>query len=81
MMDPNQAQALVRQLMASGQPDMADLESRARQGRLSFAATISAMRSNCQCEACGFLRQAIDVLLADAKKEVSPVATGTDSRP
>ncbi len=46
-----------------------DLEARAQQGQLSFAASIFAMKSGCACGACQLLRRAMDAMTGDTLKE------------
>lgn len=74
MIDPTQRQMLQGLLEAAGSGDTSERDLRTKQGRLTFAATISALRGNCQCETCQLLRQAIDFLLGDARKELQPDA-------
>lgn len=65
------AQALIRQLQGSPK----DLEARNTQSRLTFAAMISASRSNCNCEASRILRRALDAFYDDAMKDVPAEST------
>mgnify|MGYP001591424517 FL=1 len=81
MMDPRQLQALASRLASGAVAPDADMDTRVRQGRLSFAATIAALRSACSCEACQYLRMAIDIMLADAKKELVPDGANLSPRP
>lgn len=78
MMDPTQRQLLQGLLEAGGGGDNADREMRTKQGRLTFAATISALKNDCQCETCQLLRQSIELLLGDARKELQPHAAGVN---
>lgn len=71
MVNPALANQLLQQLAGQVPVSSDDLEARARQGRLTFAATIAASRSDCQCEPCQLLRKALDGLLADARKDIA----------
>ena len=64
------------QLAASAGVDIDGLEQRAKQSNLTFAATAFAMRGGCDCKACLYLRQAVDVLLANADTMVGIDAQG-----
>ena len=71
MMDTQQMRAMLGQALGAGPADNSELEARAKQGRLTFAATVGALRNGCTCEPCVLLRQAVDLLLADTKKEAA----------
>ena len=70
----NQAQPdqLLRALSSQLGVSPAELETRARQSKLGYAATMAAVRSNCGCQACQLLRQTVDSLVEDAMKEIAP---------
>ena len=62
---------------ATADPD--GLERRGKQGNLAFAASAFAMRGACDCKACVYLRQAVDILLAVADEVVGADAPRNSS--
>lgn len=58
-----------------------DLEERARQSRLSLAATMAALQDRCSCNACQLLRQTAGKLVQDALKEVTPPPPAAATQP
>ena len=76
MQDPKALAEAALKLAGGDAEATADLESRAQQGRLSFAATMYAIKSGCDCGACQLLRKATDALTADTFKEVGIDAPG-----
>ena len=68
----------IDRLLAAATASPSDLEDRARQSQVTFAATAFAMRGGCDCKACVYLRQAVDLLLATADAMVESHATGNN---
>jgi len=54
---------------AAGHADQ-EMLSRLQQGRITFAATIWALKGECPCQACQLLRRAVEGLLGDVYKEI-----------
>lgn len=81
MQDPKALQGLIQMLSGADPPALKQLETRARRGQFTFAATQYATRSNCACDACHFLRTAVDEELADARKEAGLDASRDDPLP
>lgn len=81
MVNPALAQHLAEAAAAGSGGLKSDLEGRARQSRLTFAATIEAMKSGCTCQPCQWLRQAVDMLLEDVRTEVKDDASRVDPPP
>lgn len=83
MIDPRQAEAM-RQLMAgmgSAAGQTAEFDERVRQAKLTFKATIKAMQSGCECESCGLLRQALDVMMEEDAGKVESHAASVSPQP
>jgi hypothetical protein len=59
----------MEQLMGNSGAANTGMETRAKQGRLSFAATMFAVKAGCDCGACKLLRQAMDEVTNEAFKE------------
>ena len=74
----NQAQLgpLLQTLLREQGVDPQEVQSRGRQGKLGFAASIIALRNGCNCEPCQILRRSMDGLLEDARKEIAIDAQG-----
>lgn len=73
-MDPQQAE-MFRQVLAGmggAAGNTSDLDARARQGTLTFKATIKAMQSGCPCEPCALLRQALNVMMGEDEGKGEP---------
>lgn len=62
MMDPKLMEEMVARAVGARMGDSKDLEARAEQARRSFSATMYAIESNCQCEGCQLLREAMAIL-------------------
>ena len=56
-------------------------ELKARQSRLSFSATIAAVKSGCGCEACRLLREAVTIMLVQPSDVGGQNASVHDSSP
>lgn len=77
--DPKQLEA-VQQLLSLGAARSEEESPRFRSQRLVSAATMAAARSKCNCDACKYLRRAVDISIEEAKKELEPDAKGDDSK-
>lgn len=67
MVNPNDLQRVVSEASAGRMGDSKDLEARAEQARRTFSATMYALESNCPCEACQLLREAMQILRVKPK--------------
>jgi hypothetical protein len=76
MVQPAQLAPLVQTLLREQGVDPQELQSRGRQGRLGFAASLIALTNNCNCEPCQILRQSMHLLLQEARKEIAADAPG-----
>lgn len=60
----------ILQLLGAGDPaGLKQLEARARRGQMTFAATQYAAKSGCSCDACAFLRKAVEEEYQEARRE------------
>ena len=74
MVHPAQPDQLLRRLSQELGVNPQELQERARQSKLGYAATMAAVRSGCNCDACQLLRRSVDSLVEDAMKEITPPA-------
>lgn len=81
MVQQAQPDQLLRALSSQLGVNPQELETRARQSRLGYAATMAAVRSNCGCDACKLLRQTVDSLVEDAMKEITPPPRSVQAEP
>lgn len=72
--DPNQIAQTVERLISGAGAGNADMELRAKVGRLNFSAGRYADRSNCNCQGCALLRQANDLLAPESVQKGQPDA-------
>jgi len=76
VLDPNQVSQVVRQALTAGPTDTRSEDARSRQAQLSFSAMLSAVQSNCRCEACQLLREAVDTMRVRPKQEAPAYGPG-----
>jgi hypothetical protein len=76
MPDPNQIAQIARQALTAGPTDSRSEDARSRQAQLSFSAMLSAVQSNCRCEACQLLREAVDTMRVRPKQEAPAYGSG-----
>jgi hypothetical protein len=77
MTPPNRAQRRrPSQQLAAQARDGQAMPPIARVQQLSYAAQLSAVRSDCDCEACGWLREASDLMLELTRSTEVQGATG-----
>ena len=69
MQDTGAMQNILQMLGGSDEKGLKDLQARARRGQMTFAATQYAMKTGCACDACAFLRKAVDDELEEARRE------------
>lgn len=69
VLDPEKMQ-LARQLFGGEAMSSPEADSRVRAARLSSAATMAAVRGNCKCKACTYLRRLVDLTMEEAEKEL-----------
>jgi hypothetical protein len=81
MLDPAHAQTMLKALTGGAPASPQEAELRMRQRSLGAAATFAAVRGSCNCEPCQFLRQSVDVMLEEARKEVSDHGPGDNPPP
>ena len=81
MQDPKAMQNILQLLGGSNADGIKQMESRARRGQFTFAATQYAVKSGCPCDACRFLVKAVDEELEEARKEAGIDAPGDDPLP
>jgi hypothetical protein len=81
MVQQGQPDQLLRVLSSQLGVSPQDLEDRARQSRLGYAATMSAVQGRCNCDACRLLRAAAGKLVQDALKEAIPLAVSAPPEP
>ena len=80
MNDPTAYAQLLKGLGLAGDVGASQVNSRALQGRLNFAATVYALRGQCNCDACRYLRKGLEVMEAEARKDLDTDA-GSDHPP
>jgi isopentenyldiphosphate isomerase len=71
MVQQAQPAALIRRLSQELGVSPQELEERARQSRLGYAAQVAALQDGCGCRACRLLRQSLDGLVDEAMKEIA----------
>ena len=76
MVHQAQPDQLLRALSSQLGVNPQELEERARQSRLGYAATMAAIHDGCACDACRLLRAAADKVVTDALKEITPPPVG-----
>jgi len=69
MQDTGAIQNIIQMLGGTDEKGLKDLQARARRGQMTFAATQYAMKTGCACDACAFLRKAVDDELEEARRE------------
>ncbi|MEE8346808.1 MAG: hypothetical protein V3S20_05630, partial [Dehalococcoidia bacterium] len=69
MQEPDAMKNILSMLGSVDDKGLKDLQARARRGQMTFAATQYAMKTGCACDACAFLRKAVDDELAEARRE------------
>jgi hypothetical protein len=69
---------ILEMLGSTDEKGLKDLQARARRGQMTFAATQYAMKTGCNCDACAFLRKAVDDELDEARREAGIDAHGND---
>ena len=72
MVHQAQPDQILRALSSQLGVSPAELETRARQSKLGYAATMAAIQDGCTCRACRLLRRTCDGLVEDAMKEIAP---------
>jgi hypothetical protein len=72
MVQQAQPAALLHTLLRESGLSQQDLEQRARQSKLGYAAQVAALQDGCDCRACRLLRQTVDSLVDEAMKEIAP---------
>lgn len=65
---------LPEQMAGLGPEALAQLDGRSRAARFVSLATMAAARSECPCDSCRLLRQAVDISMGEALKELEPDA-------
>ena len=81
MVHPAQPDQLLRRLSQELGVNPQELQERARQSKLGYAATMAAVRSNCGCDACRLLRRSVDALVDEAMQEITPPAAVVPAGP
>lgn len=69
MQAPQGMQQILQLLTGGDASGVKQLEARARRGQMTFAATQYAVKSGCSCEACVFLRKAVEEEYEEARRE------------
>ena len=75
MVQQAQPDQLLRALSSQLGVNPQDLEERARQSKLAYAAQVAAIQDGCTCRACQLLRRTVDGLVDDAMKEITRPST------
>lgn len=81
VLDPNQLQQIALQAVRRASTDTPGEDPRARQAQLSFSAMLAAVQSNCNCEACQLLREAVDTMRVHPRSQETPHGPGDNPQP
>jgi len=81
VLDPDMVTQAVRQAILTRPTDTSKEDPRTRQAQLSFSAMLAAVQSNCNCEACQLLREAVDTMRVRPRQEAPSHGSGIDPQP